>query len=744
MQLNWSIGGPAWPALLLAAVAAVLWIRRHYRLTEPAPPPGARAVLTLLRSAAVLAALAGVAGPALVRESAAERRSEVVLLAEDSASMAIADRSGGPSRWERASELAAVADSLLRNSGSGAGVEPLRGNGIAATTGWSVSGGAGPSGQGTDLIALVDGVGGRRSSGELRGLILFSDGNRTAGLDAGAEPGLPAGARVLVVGLGDSEGPPDRFVQDLRYPEMIHAGDEAVVEIVAGRRGAASDSIFTVTLSRDGVRVAEAEAVMAPGDAQTRVELRVRPREPGLGIYELEIQPLPEERYRANNRATLALAVSKSRSDLLILAGRPGWDARFLAQAAAAGGRLDFEMVRPGPAGLVSGPDSRPWTAPADAGGWREWDGVVCAGWSGLEGVVDWSTLAAATSGGLGLLVLASGEDFPPPPALREALPVVSADVAAVAPGGWRMAVPRVASRHPLLEEVSIPVYGSGDAGRLSPLASVMKVRPAAGAETILVAGRARASAAEAEPLLVAGGIGGARTAWFGGQPLWQPVFWRPPATDGNDAPHPVARLVRNLLVWTAEGEALAGISLAGHRNVYAEGERIHLEARRRGLFGVGGEAPGVLEVRAAGDTSAVVARTFRMTPVPERPGCSEVVLPPLPPGAYTAVARPAAGDGGGRPQTFVITSHSQEEIQVRQDSRGLRDLASSLGGSYLAGDRPAAADGVASFVAGLDLRPATAVSRGRTPLWSGWGMLLLTAALLTAEWILRRRLGML
>ena len=749
MHLTWGIAGPAWPALLLVMVAAVLWIRRHYRLTEPRVRPARRYLLTTLRSAAVLAALIGFAVPALVKDTIEIRLPEVVVLVEDSASMDIADTPESASRWDRASELAAGVDSLLGLSGRDVAVDFLRGNGLGPTANWLSGADARPVNEGTDLESLVDGINRRWSRRPLRGVILLADGNETVRLGTAAGPGRAAGARTLIVGLGDVEGPPDRFIQDLRYPEVVHAGDEAVVEVVIGSRGSATDAPFVLRLMREGEQIAEVVGRHEAADNLTRVELRLRPEEAGLGVYELSVDPLPGERYRANNRATLALAVRKSRSRLLVLSGRSGWDVRFLAQAAEAGDRLDLDVVHAGPSGPVRNPGARPWTPPRTAADWREWDGVVCIGWSGLAERIEWNSLAEAVAQGMGLLVLAAGQRSDPPPALAGLLPLrPGIDFGGgFRPGGWRISPSPVAVGHPLLDGVSIPVDASrsGEPYWLSPLESVPAVSPLAGATTVLEAVPAPGRAGDSRPLLVSGEIAGIRSAWFGGHPFWELAFWQPPAVIPDDLPHPISRLARNLLVWTAEGDVLAGVSLVGHRNVYAEGERINLEARRRGLTGVGGEAPKVLELRAAADSAGSGGMTFGMTPAVGEPGCSTVLLPPLPPGEY--VARATSGRDGrteGREQTFVVTSHSQEEIQVRQDRRRLRDLAAALGGSYLAGDDPEALAGIGDFISLLDLEPEPVARHSREPLWSGWSILLLTVALLAVEWILRRRWGML
>ena len=107
MELTWAIPLYLGPMLVVFAVAAGLWIRRHYLLTEPRAATARRRLLTGLRVAAVSLLIWALAGPSVLRLGRRDLPPAVVVVAEDSASMALADAPGGASRWDFAPENSA-------------------------------------------------------------------------------------------------------------------------------------------------------------------------------------------------------------------------------------------------------------------------------------------------------------------------------------------------------------------------------------------------------------------------------------------------------------------------------------------------------------------------------------------------------------------------------------------------------------------------------------------------------------
>ncbi|MFO7654107.1 MAG: hypothetical protein R6X25_09830 [Candidatus Krumholzibacteriia bacterium] len=767
LRIDWAWPDWAWPLLLLAAGAAVLFAVRVYRLTVPAPAPGLRRFLTALRGAALVLLLVAVARPVLSRLGSEFVPPEVAVIVDDSASMQIADAvdaatdRDGPraSRWDAAGAVAGRVAAVLAARDDPVRVEVLRGNGIDALRPLPADGGE-PVAVGTDLTRLLFQAAQRFAGRPLGAVLLLSDGHETVS-DAAVSAAAPAGAELHLVGLGDPVGPPDRVLRDLRYPDVAFEGDEVVIELAVGQRFAAgADSLpLTVQLLEDGEPVTETSRATA-GEV-TRLELAFRPREAGLHVYRLVVSPIDNERYLANNEATIAVNVRKERAQLLLLADRPGWDARFLAQAAARERRLELDVVYPGPAGPLLADSLTVWTPPADADGWHRWEGVILLGWEGRTGPIDWPVLAEAVREGLGLWVLPPAFDLSRAPAparlpaaLAELLPVAGRDLPA-RPGEWLVRVPGDAPGHPVLAGVTDDGGAGGPGARpagltgLPPLEVLLPAAPGADDRVLLVARQRDAGDLEL-PLLIVGTRGEGRVIWFGGRRLWELAFWERPGEAGPAGEQPMRRLLRNLLVWTASGREEGGLALVGRRHVFQEGERIRIEAQWRDIRGepVLGR-PVAVEVRehdesATGDPAEAPPRRYSLAPVPGLAGISAALLPPLPPGRYDVRPVAVGGDETADWQPLVVTGSSVERAQVRQDRRRLRQLAAAAGGRYHDTSTAGAVADLLDAVAALELESEERRLRRRWDLWAGWPLLVAAAVLLATEWILRRRYGLL
>ena len=762
MHIAWSLPSWAWPLLLVAAVGLTVWAYRHYDRADPRPAPAIRRWLTGLRAAALLLLLLALAGPTVLRSWQETRIPGIVVVIDDSASMDLADGPQGETRWSRAVRLAARLDSVLSRREPAARVRLLRGNGLTPARDLRAADGtlSPPGAIGTDLAALLREAAGGGEGDPPREIVLFTDGHDTEGhavavgaLGGLGEPGNAGGAALLVVGVGDPVGPPDRFLQDLRYPQTAYVGEEALVEVAVGGRGGTVGRAPIIVRLREGERVVAEGAAPAPeGDGVVTITLPVRPAAPGLTVYDLEIAPLDNERYLTNNRATLAVDVRRERARLLLLAGRPNWDVRFLAQGAAAAGRLRLEVVRGGPDGLVLADSARAWQAPRTVAGWRRWDGIVLVGWGGLGADFPWETLAAAVREGRGLLVLAADDPAVPgpPAALSELLPV-DARGAVWRDGPLALRPTADGAGHPLLAGLDGgAAAGAGlDGDRLPPLTRLLMARPRPTAQVLLTAEPLPGAAPGAGgTLLAAARAGEGRVAWFGGRDLWRLAFWESPRSSLAELPHPGRGLVRNLLVWTASGAATTGLSLAGGRQVFAEGERVPIEARGDdgpGRGGPGGRPPLSVLLRALDGPAAGRERVFSLEPEAVDSTRARTVLPPLPAGRYELVAL-----AGGVPvpqspaRAFAVTPQTLEGNQTTQDRRGLRSLAAAAGGAFLPGETADAGRRLTEAFARRSLESGTRTLRGRWDPLSGWPLVLLATVLLGAEWALRRGQGLL
>lgn len=757
VAIQWSVPVWMWPLLLVMAAGAVVLAVAIYRRTVPDPGLRLRRLLTVLRGTTLALLVLAVAGPVASCLRPRVLPAELVFVLEDSGSMALSDApadTAAPSRWARSLAAVAAVDSVFDQEQPGVRRVLLRGNGLVPLQEFSRADAVipPPTRHGTSLAGLARRLRERTAGRPVRAVVLLSDGAETE--SGGREEALANAAAALplrVLGVGAGPETPDRALVDVRHAPVAYAGDDVVVEFAVAQASpaAAPSSPLVVTLSDElGVLAADTLAVegaVAPG------QLTFRPRGEGLQALRLEASPLVAERFLANNRATIAVDVRRDRARVLVVAGTPGWDVRFLALAAAAERRLDLTVAYPTPRGLVLADSLQPWQPPTTAAGWARWNAVVLTGWSGADGRLDWTALEQAVTQGLGLLVLPSaavgtdGGPVPqgPPAALAELLPV------AALPWRWeagdRFATIAASGRaHPVLDGVAESGQDAALA-TLPPWRAVVRAAPRPGAVTLL---EARSGAGDpGVPALVVAPRGRGRVAWLGVRQAWEWAFWERPGGGPEASPQPARRVLRNLLVWVAGGAGQAGLDFTSRPGVYQEGQPIHLGASWRDLRGepVTDRTPSLVvhPVGPGADTTAV--QTFALQPVAAAPGTSEVEVPPLAPGRYAvrlaALDEPPVTGPGAE---LVVDETSVERAQVRQDRARLEQLAARAGGSYHDLARPGAIDSLASELLALDWRGAEDRQRRRLDLWAGWPFIVLVTGLLGVEWFLRRRHGLL
>jgi len=581
------------------------------------------------------------------------------------------------------------------------------------------------------------------------------EGQETTGWRDGAATSTAVGpltAPLFVVGVGDEDGPPDRILKDLRYPDVAYEGDRIVVEFAVDHRYlpelTSAEGGREITARLLGPNGVLADTTIISADNLVPFELTFTAKEEGLQAFELEVDVLDNERFPANNKATLAINVRQDRAQVLLLSALPSWDIRFLAQAASAEQRLSLSVVYPNASGLVFADSLTSWVTPTTVDEWLLWDAVVLSGWTGVLSNLDWTLLGNAVNQGLGLLVMAgSGSGagggpvpFPPPVELAEILPV--------APLPWRWLsgpffanAPGAHAGHPILEGL---IGDEFQLGSLPPLAQVADVRTVAGAEVLLTGAGRVGGGGRSTPLLAVRGHGQGRVAWFGGRHLWELAFWES-EREGVDLSEPTQagrRLARNLLVWSAAGIEESGLAFTGRQTFFYEGEPIRLAAQWRDMRGRPVTDRSLQLVLRDQGEEVQADQTFNLRASQSRVGLAEAVLPPLSPGNYTVQL---VGEGDppvlGREENLIVARHSLELTQVRMNRRRLVQLAANNGGRFDKSDDLA---GMLSELAQLDWRADEVERQYRWNVRTGWPLLILLVTLLGAEWYLRRRHGLL
>ncbi len=708
--------------VLLAAPPLLAFAYWVYSRTLPAPPRGRAWLLRILRGIVLLTCLLLIADPFLEIARKQAVRPVLATLLDRSRSMAVA--AGGDSRISRALDL--LRDDGFSRLRSTMRVEPFAFSGDAEPV--SLDTVAATRGDATDISrALTAAVEGRTGPDEVSAILLLSDGAHNSGADPVAvaeELGVP----VYSVGIGaQSEQPRDIQVLSAEAPAAAFVGQPFPVRVEV--RGWGAGEPVTLRLSENGRELAAVEASIPPGGQPGSFELQHVPEAAGPRLYEVSLPALAGEFTRANNRLLLPVTVQRDRVRVEILAGAPGPQLTFPLRALQADSTLAVN------AAVLRNEsefyDIGSFAAMAE----RIADADVLFLVDPPRLLLDRlaGAIARHLEGGSGLLMVVGPESLEGwdggSPAARW-LPLSVPRGAALAAVPAAVAVTSAGSNHPVL------LVGSGALGanrseprdlsastwpRLPPIAGLVSgLKPKPGSEVLLHSGGI--------PVVAWGMHAGGRVIAACGSGFWRLDF---AAAGAGETPETIREFWRNAVKWLAEAGTGGRVRVAPERPVYRSGEEVAVYVT---VFDE------LMRPLPGAEVTAAVAGRSPQALQPQGDGRHRGAWTGLGVGPHTVTAAARwNGETVGRDSVrFVVDAYSLESSDVRPDHHLLRRVAAASGGEFLTAEDWNAA------LERLETPPRLISETTRFEPWGRSWVLAVLVAALAAEWVLRKRGGML
>jgi uncharacterized membrane protein len=741
---------PGW-AIALAALAAAGAVLLAVRGLRSEPRRARRAVLVALRAVAALLALFLLLEPALELLQTARVRNRFAILLDASRSMNFpVERDGEPRAAAAGAFLAKHGAELERLSDRvdlewytfGADVAPVD----PAEAARGVPGRAGR----TDLLGALDAIGSGAggSTRRLAGALVVSDGADNAALAEGAGPEARAKARALgvpvnAIAVGRS-APKDLAVERVAVDEFAFVRNTVTIEVTLRARGF-SDEEVRLVLRREGAVVASATVRLERGRDRYTVPLSFAPDETGMFVFTVAAPVFPGEAVAENNARSFVLRVIRDRVRVLLVAGRPSWDVRFLrgllkqdpnvdlvsffilrSNADDAGPQQDLSLI-PFPVAEIFGEQLRTFDAVVFVD-------FAYAPYRGLEIERFLPALRAYVRGGGALAMVGGEQSFGDgrygETAIAEVLPVAPVDGSSMAEGELALRLTSDGKRHPVTR------LAPGDAANesawrgLPPVTAVNLTRalaPGAGASILLEAPGVLVDG-RAAPLVAVREVGEGRTLAVATDASWRWGFLAAESGQGNRA---YLRFWNQALRWLVRDPGLAPLQVEPDAPGVEPGAPVGIEvtARRPDWGPASGER---VSAELVDDDGRSVARGEA---VAGEDGVARVELVPPGPGAYKIVAR--GRDGETATGAVAVRGAGPEDADAAPRPELLSALAEATGGAFSAlpgGDLP-----------DLKLADPEVVEIGRrksVPVWDRWWHLAALAGVLAGEWILRRRWG--
>lgn len=722
MNLTWDHPLPLAVVLLLgggaAAVAAL-----SYAATRRVCPAGVRRWLAAIRLAALALAVLCLLGPSSLGQDRREERPPIFILVDCSRSMAIKDGAGGRARTGIAADLLAQNRPLLDRLAEKYDVSVLGfGRTLAELPALGPEAVADETQLGSALAEILSRVRGRR----LAPVLVLSDGVNTAGRDPLAVARGFAATRhpLALVGLG---GEADAHVMDRRVRALAVSSTALLHSTLPVRAefaflGCAGQSV-TARLTLDGKLVEERTIVVGADREQVRAEFAVRADEEGQHRVAVELDVDPREVDAGNNRQASFFFIGRTALKVLLLEGGPRWESKFLRRSVEGVEGLTLvvrQLAGKGAAAAAAAPEL------TDAAELARYHAVIVGDVpaAALGEAVMKALRTAVGEAGTGFLMAGGLTNFGPGKyagtAVGELLPVRVAEDDPQRKGSFTLRRGAGAPADFLLSLAEGEAPSAEAWGRLPALDGAVGLgAPKPAAATLLEAN-------DGAPVLVGQQFGRGRAAALAADSTWR---WTLADEHGLEWHR---RFWRQLVLWIARQDQRGqrDFWVALDRFQFAPGETVDAAAY---LIGAGDRfVPGA---RVAGVLSGPQGE--RKLEFAARPDAYRAQAAPEVAGEYRIAAQVEPGEGKVvRDEVrFVVAGSDAELDDPLPDHELLRAMAEASGGLFL---KP---DGVAAFLQELARRDErNIVERRRVrPLWDNLVFLLAFAAVLTAEWCVRR-----
>jgi hypothetical protein len=636
-------------------------------------------------------------------------------------------------------------------------------------------------GQGTDLAGVLEKVQADNLPGQTAGVVLFSDGRNNASGNpesVARQYGVQGVPLFPVVMGGGSRPPTDAAIVSVEAPESVATNSRAAFNVEVKLDGVSSSNV-TVTLFDGTVPVASNTLATSPSAFAVRkqIQLSHTPRTSGMHAYHVDIGASSGDVQTANNTFPIPVYAGSDPLKVLMIDGGPRWEFRYLKNLFTqrdSNVRLQYLLFHPDTiAGVTNRPrreasvtgdpgESEATHPPASEAEWMKFDLIILGDVAPDElGAGNLVILRKFVQSRGGSLIVMAGNRFMPQAyagtPLADILPVTFRPAVlpllAAPENEFRLAL-TAEGRHTVFLKLeddpaanreawkSVPAlyWRNGnitakDGATVLAYAAPVPAGESGPADSIPDADTlVRQQQKEREsPLIITHQAGFGSVLMFGSDQTWRLRYKK------GDLYH--HRLWGQILRHAAGDGFASGsdtVKLGTSRTRYPRGGNVQVKARlaTANFRPVTNAVPVVVIVK---DGKPVLRR-----PLSYREGSGGVYiaeLGSLPQGIYRAeletTGTPAVTAGGkGRVASeFAVTAGvDSETVELTADRGLMTTLARLTAGSLI---EPTELDSLPSR---LGPSRITTTERRQIDLWNSWPWLMLILVLLSAEWVVRKK----
>jgi len=181
---------------------------------------------------------------------------------------------------------------------------------------------------GTDITSALQQLTEKMDEEYLAGVVLISDGNYTIGENpARFVEDYPV--PIFPIAIGDPAEQKDIIISRVTTNQITYANTKVPVDVTVKATGYKGKKV-TAILSKDGQQMDSKLVELTDHAMETKVRLHYTPQEAGNQKYTIRIPAAEDELTSLNNAKNFYTKVLKSKMKILVIAGGPSYDYKFL------------------------------------------------------------------------------------------------------------------------------------------------------------------------------------------------------------------------------------------------------------------------------------------------------------------------------------------------------------------------------------------------------------------------------
>jgi hypothetical protein len=327
LALNWGWAGFA--LLLLVLMPIIFYL---YRFEDRKLKISDRRMILGLRFAFTLLFALMLAGPAIILNGWVPQKNKIAVMIDNSRSMSIEQE--GQKRFDMVKKLFSEKDftkSLKDKTGImpdffsfSDTVSPIS---VDEIENFNLE----PTGDQTNISQAAADIVGNMGEGSLLGLIVLTDGVHTTG----ENPVIGLNnlrTPVYFLGPGQQSKTKDLSINISRPPATGYLNSSVRVTGTAGNFGTELERL-KINVFRNDEPFTETEAIFKKGRNRAEFSLTIPCDKEGVFRYEFKIPEIDKEITTDNNKAGFLLKVVRERLNVLMIAGQPSWETKFIINA---------------------------------------------------------------------------------------------------------------------------------------------------------------------------------------------------------------------------------------------------------------------------------------------------------------------------------------------------------------------------------------------------------------------------